>query len=413
LALLLCPALSVAQSLPAPSSRPSETIDEVRKNARVHVGPFYLTPAIRLKELGVDTNVFNDGTGGDPRSDFMFNVSPQADLWMPIARRALFSVAAATDLVWYAEYTTERSIDPQFTARGELYLNRLTFFAGNAYLNTRQRTNYEIDLRSRSVLNDAQAGVAYRVTPKFSVEVAGRRGVLEYDAEDSYQGVSLQESMNRDTRGVSVAAKHKLTPLTTLVARVDRFTEAFPFSPERDSTSLKVMPGVEFKPRALISGSAYVGFRRFTPDDEAALPEYTGVIGQVGLSWTLKGSTTFGVNFSRDVSYSFEPTQPYYVSNSIGAAVRRALGRRFDVIVSGDRHVYDYRELQIGLPVVPEEPAGPRVDTTWVYAGSLGYRLGPANRIGFGVSYWQRESTTAKFRNYEGLRIGSTVTYGF
>jgi len=34
-------------------------------------------------------------------------------------------------------------------------------------------------------------------------------------------------------------------------------------------------------------------------------------------------------------------------------------------------------------------------------------------RIGFGASYWTRDSSLAETRLYEGFRIGTTVTYGF
>ena len=54
-----------------------------------------------------------------------------------------------------------------------------------------------------------------------------------------------------------------------------------------------------------------------------------------------------------------------------------------------------------------------RVDTTWNYAASLGYRLGSGGRIGFGASYWTRTSTTVRLRNYDNLVIGTTATYGF
>jgi hypothetical protein len=53
------------------------------------------------------------------------------------------------------------------------------------------------------------------------------------------------------------------------------------------------------------------------------------------------------------------------------------------------------------------------VDITWNYAGSVGYRLGREGRIGFGVSYWTRESTRSELRDYDNLRIGSTFSYGF
>jgi hypothetical protein len=132
------------------------------------------------------------------------------------------------------------------------------------------------------------------------------------------------------------------------------------------------------------------------------------------LSYTLLGATTFGVSYNRDVNYSFEPLEPYYVSNGVGASIRRALGSRFDVLVSADRYLYDYRALRVATASADTfAPRQPRHDVTWNYGGSVGYRLGRTGRIGFGASYYDRTSTTNVYRNYTGLRIGTTISYGF
>jgi hypothetical protein len=402
---------ALALTLPVAASAQTagaERIDEVRSEAMSHLGPFYLTPKVFLKELGVDSNVFN--SAGDPQSDFTFTVGPTVDVWLPVARRALFQGTAGSDLVWYANYSSERSIDPQFAGRGEIYLRRITLFGGHEYLNSRQRLNYEVDLRARHVENNSTAGVAVKLTPKFSVEVAGRLEETRFDADARFDGVQLQRTLNQTTTGYSVAARHRLTPLTTIVARYEAIDDEFMFAPARDSHSFRVMPGVEFKPRALVSGSAYVGYRRFTPTQTQLLPQFSGIVAQLGLSYTLLGSTTFGVSYSRDLTYSYEEARPFFVNTSVGLSVRRALGRRFDVLTSADRHVYAYEDL-LGVDVTA--PAlDPRVDTTWNYAGSLGYRIGKG-RVGFGVTYWQRDSNARTFRDYDNLRFGTTVTYGF
>jgi hypothetical protein len=331
-------------------------------------------------------------------------------LWVPMARRALFTTTASTDVVWYAQYGSERSIDPQFDFRGEVYLQRITLFAENAFLNTRQRPNFEIDLRSRHLENNALAGVELALTPKFSVEAAGRRFDTTYDADAQFDGTSLQQTLNRTTTGLQVIARHKATVLTTVALRYENLRDRFEFSPARDSRSYRVMPGVEFKPRALISGSAYVGYRKFTPDAATVLPEFSGLVAQLGLSYTMLGATTFGVTYRRDLTYSYEADQPFFIDGTIGASIRRALGPRFDILVSADRHRYEYEDL-LSVAALPANAR--RIDTTWNYTASLGYRVRQNGRIGFGVSYWTRESTTRQFRDYDNLRIGTTATYGF
>jgi hypothetical protein len=411
LAALVVPAAALAQSAGA------EQIDQVRKDASAHFGPVYLTPTVALKEFGIDSNVFN--AAGEAESDFTATLAPAARIWLPVARRVLLETTVGTDLVWYANFNSQRSIDPQVAGRAEIYLGRITLFGEAEYLNSRQRLNYEVDLRARHVQRNSTGGLSVRVTPKFSLEAAARLDDMRFDADQSFDGVSLQRTLNQQTAGYTVAARHRLTPLTTLVMRYERIEDAFAFSPERDSKSFRVMPGAEFKARALVKGSAYVGYREFTPSATGLLPKFSGLVAQLGLSYTLLGSTSFGVSYSRDLTYSYEELQPFFINNSAGVSVRRALGRRFDVLVSTDRHQYAYEDLltQPALAgelaaTVPASPAARRVDTTWNYGGSIGYRIGKG-RVGFGASYWQRDSTQKSFRAYDNLRFGTTVTYGF
>jgi hypothetical protein len=406
--LLLLPAAARAQT-PTPAQTPTNdagNVDQIRKNSRIHVGPLYINPTLLLKEIGVDSNVFN--AAGEQKSDFTTTFTPQADIALTFARRALLKATVGSDLVYYQKYDTERSIDPQVKVRAEAYAHRLTLFAEGAYLNTRQRPNYEIDIRSRHVEQDAQAGAALRLTPKLSIELAARRAEARYDADAVIAGTNLRETLNRSTEGLTGAVRHRLTPLTTLSVQFDRLADTFTFSGVRNSRSFRVMPGVEFKPRALVSGSAFVGYRKFTPDNPLILPQFSGLVADLGLSYTLLGSTTFGVSYHRDLAYSYEVANPFFIDNSVGASIRRALVGRFDTIVSADRHTYDYEQL-LTLPAAALQ----RADTTWVYGANIGYRIRRQARIGFGARYFTRDSTTVSLVRYDGLRLGATFDYGF
>lgn len=395
-----------ARAQPSSTAGATNAIDDIRKNYRIHAGPFYVNPAILLKELGVDSNVFN--AAGEQKSDFTFTITPQAGVAVPFARRGLLTATLGTDVVYYAKYGSERSVDPQAAVRAEAYAHRVTLFAEGSVLNTRQRPNHEIDLRSRRRQNDIAAGVNVRLTPRFSAEVSGGRGRARFDADAFFLGSSLQQTLNRDSRDVGVTARHRLTSLTTIAARYERQLDRFPLSPVRDTHSYRVMPGVEFKPRALINGVAYVGYRSFTPIS-STLPRYAGLVSQVGLFYTLLGSTMFGVTADRDVAFSFEELTPYFVDNSVGMSVRRAVGGRWDVRVNAARHNYAYRNLTLATPLAPV-PA--RTDTTDTFGANIGYRIGRHTRAGFGASYSTRSSNVAAYRDYNVLRIGTTVTYG-
>jgi hypothetical protein len=396
--------VAAAQTPPATGHGPSVAPDP-RSDAKAHLGPIYLTPALAVREFGVDTNVFNDDENS---SDFTFTVAPHADIWIPFARRALVTTSLTTDLVYYQRYASERSFNPDVRVRGDVFLNRVTFFAEPSYLSTRQRPNFEIDARARREERTALAGVGIRMFPRVTIELAGRHQQIDYHADATYNETNLQQTLNRSTRSSSATVRHELTPLTTLVLSASRSTDRFDFSPLRDADSTRVSPGVEFKPSALISGTAHVGVRRFETLSDA-LPDFTGTVASATLNYTLEGATRFTFNAERDTTYSYEALQPYFVVDGYGLTVRRQIVGRTDVIVATQRHTYSYRDL-----VLPGAPLSEidRVDRTITWSATFGYRLGQTTRIGFGAIYRQRHSNIRRFRDYDGFRYTTTVDYG-
>jgi len=350
--------------------------------------------------------VFNQA--GETHADFTTVVAPQAHVAVPFAKRALVKSQLGADFVYYAHYVSERSIDPQAAVRAEVYARRLTFFAEGSYLNTRERLNYEIDLRARHLEKDLSGGVAVRATTRLTLEVAAARGQIRFDGDPYFGGQRLKETLDRDTQIYGVTARHRRNNLTTFGLRYENQTDQFPLSPVRDTDSFRVMPGVELRPRALLNGSAWVGYRRFEPK-AAVLHSQAGLVSQLALSYTLLGATVFGVTYDRDYQFAYEALTPYFVDNSVGVFVRRAIGARADVRGNVARHRYAYQPITTG-PVL----AGlDRVDTTDNYGVNVGYRLNRQTRAGVGLSYWTRDSTLLDFRNYTGLRVGLTMNREF
>ena len=235
----------------------------MRRDASGHVGPLYFTPTAapqgarrrlqrlqcrRRAEVGLHLH-------GGPRA-------PTSGCRSRAARCSRPRVG--TDLVWYANYATERSIDPQFLGRGEVYIRRITLFAEGRI----PQHPPAAELRSRRCARATSrttrtAGVAVRLTPKFSVEVAGRIDETRFDADEEFDGISLQRTLEpqddrlqRRRAPPRDAADDGGRPLRAHRGRV-RATRRV-----RDSDSVRVMPGVEFKPRALINGQR---LRRIPP----------------------------------------------------------------------------------------------------------------------------------------------------
>ena len=74
----------------------AQTPEEVRSDGKIHLGAFYITPRLAVKEFGFDTNVFNSA---DARRDFTFTLSPNAHISVPFGHRAVVRTRVGGDVV--------------------------------------------------------------------------------------------------------------------------------------------------------------------------------------------------------------------------------------------------------------------------------------------------------------------------
>ena len=161
-----------------PAAAQGAPVVDPRKDAKMRFGPFYVTPSVQLREIGLDTNVFD--TPVSPRSDFTATLAPKADVWVPFANRALITTSSAVAFVYYHTYPKARSIDPDVLIRGDVYVRRATFYAEDRYFKTRDRS-LEVDASlARRTENAATGGTTVRFGSRFSADVAGYDRTLQY-----------------------------------------------------------------------------------------------------------------------------------------------------------------------------------------------------------------------------------------
>lgn len=369
--------------------------------ARFRLGPIAVAPRMVLRNMGIDTNVFNDA--GEPQQDFVATVGADVDTWWRVGRARLTGTTRF-DLVHFSRYNSQSTVNGAQQLRAELPLNRLMPYASASVSRTRERPNLEIDVRIPQVASDAAIGTRLRLTGRLVLDIGTAHSTINYAATtDSFS--ALRDALNNRTIRRQTAVRYAVTPLTTIVIGADRQSHRFLYSKERDAESVSVTPAVEFKRFALIAGKASVGYRRFRLISERA-PSFAGVVAGVDLSYTLLGDTRFGARVHRDVGFSYEATQPYYVVTGIATSMERRLIGASDIVGRVSRETLAYRNLT----TVPQTQDSSRLDVIQSYGGGLGYRLGRDRRIGAGVDYVRRRSPITN-RSYEGLRFGISVTY--
>lgn len=369
----------------------------------MQIGPLALKSTLSLNNFGVDSNVFNEADAEHPQSDYTVTFTPITDAWLRMGRTWL-SGSIKVDWVYYTRFASERSANSTYKLGWLVPFNRLTLKAGVSDLNTRERPGYEIDARSRRKELVYEGSAEIRAFFRTYVGVKTQSRKTEFDQNAVFLGTSLAEVLNRTTTARAVTIRHQLTPLTGFSLDVGHDQERFEFSSLRDSNSTRIAGGVTLDPQALLSGSATFGYRQFTPLS-AAVPAFKGGIAALSLSYTAWGTTKLGVQVNRDLQYSFEIEQPYYLQTELTAFAQRHVAGPVDLVARVGTQRLAYRDL-IGAVVEVSN----RTDHLWTYGGGLGYRLGRDTRVEFNVDR-QRRSSEIDAREYNNLRCGFAVKY--
>jgi Putative beta-barrel porin 2 len=371
---------------------------------RVRIGPLSLNPTFGLTNAGVDTNIFNEPDQLAPKRDFTMTVTPATDLWLRFGSTWLTG-NIREDLVYYNKYASERSANSHYTLGWLVPLNRLTVKVGTDYVSTRERPGFEIDARSQRQEFGYSGSVEIRALSKTFFGLQGSHRRVSYDKAAVFLNSNLQFELNRTMTSGGVAVRHQLTPLTSLTFDVGREQDRFEFSPLRDSNSTQISGGVKFDPFALIKGNATFGYRNFEALSPG-LPGYQGSTAAVDLSYVALGSSKLGLIIVRDVQYSYDINQPYYVQTGIAGSIAQQIFGPVDVVGRVGVQRLDYRN-RVGVVVAALE----RADHVHTYGGGIGYHLGRDIRIGFNIDHASRASVVTS-RDFSGLTYGTSVTYG-
>lgn len=388
-----------------PASAQTEPPPAETSRLRLRVGQLTINPTIALTNFGFDQNVFNVPDYLNPQADFTFTVTPAVDLHYRLYRTELIA-RVREDLVWYQTYASERAANNTTTAGWLIPFNRVSFKVNGRYANLRDRPGFEIDARSERTETEFDGGVEVRVTPKTFVGVKADRLRIDFDKAALFLNSNLQFELNRVTTTQGVSLRYKLTPITSVSLLVSRTQDRFEFSALRDSNSIAAAALIQFDPLGILSGSASVGYTSFEPVI-AGLPNYKGPTAAVNVSYRLLGTTRISVGAVRDVAYSYDVNQPYYVQTGFDGSVSRAVRGPFDVVVRAGVQALAYRDRAgVAIQVLN------LVDHVYSYGAGVGYRLGKGSRLGINLDEVRRTSEV-RFREFDGLRFGTSLTYGF
>lgn len=398
---LLAPADAAAQPAVGQGPLTSSLAESEPVSGVLGIGPVKLAPGLTVREIGWDSNVFDEPPEESPKEDWVAAVQPDVSMYSRM-RFVRLSGYAGAELTYYRSYESERSTGHALRGRADFLLSRVRPFVGGGTTETRTRPNGEIDSRADRRVDELSGGIAFDLSPTSLVYGSAVHASEQY--ENAFEdGVDLRTTLNRDGFNYQVGLRTDLTPLLWMQVFGSYQKDEFEFEPTRNSDSRMATAVFRFDPDAVVSGIVNATFRDMKFVDPGLKP-YRGFTGTAALVYPFFEIGRFSVALSRMVEYSFDSLEGYYIEQSAVVSYTHRLFGEVDAQVRGGRasFKYDARET------VPEH-----TDTLDTAAGSVGYNLRNRTRVALNYEVARRRSPTFAQRNYDRRRAYVSWLFAF
>lgn len=401
LSLLAFAHTAAAQSAVGTGPLTSTLADAEPTTGVLSIGPVKVAPGIVVREIGWDSNVFDETKEEGPKEDFVAALTPDVAMFSRL-RFVRVSVYAGAEMTYYQKYESERSFGHLLRGRVDLLLSRVRPFFGAGQNKTRTRPNGEIDTRADRKEQELSGGLAFELGAHSAVYGSAVQMSNRYENALN-DGVDIGETLSRDSMDYSGGLKTDLTPLTSVTVAGSVREDTFLFDPLRNADNRMITATLKFGAEAVVTGAVIVALTDFKAVDPLIEP-YRGLTGSVALAYSLLEVGRLGLIALRRQEYSFDKAEGYYLENSVNLTYNHRLFGAVDAQVHGGHGIFQYG-FRAGVPA--------HTDTLDTVDGGVGYNLRNRTRISLNYEYAHRRSPALAERNYDRKRAFLAWSYAF
>jgi len=367
----------------------------------ITLGSFQVYPSVSLRNVGFDSNIYNAPAG--QREDFTYTVAPYVRTELPLGDARLVGTGGL-GFVFFQKTKEQQSLNGGASGLFEVREGRIRPSLLGGFSRSRERRG-DVDERALSVSTSGRAGVDVGVSGITSLTTWVMREKTDYASGERFLGQDLSDQLDRKTTTVAAGARFDLTPLTSVVAAAALEQVRFTVDRFRDADSWKIAPTVSFAEGAILTGQAFAGMRDFRPLTNA-LPPFRGLIAGGDVRFSVASVTRFELRGNRDLVYSYEELQPYYLDSGGQLTLYQRLVGPVDAIALVGRRVFRYQTLTaITIPG--------RIETMTTWGGGVSFRVDDNDnmRFTFTVDRERRLSTESALREFERIRAFGALEY--
>jgi hypothetical protein len=391
---LMAAALSAVAAVSGAQTVQSEPVGQP-----VLVGSLQLFPSIAIRDVGVDSNIYN--AAGGAREDFTYTVAPRLRAELPIGNARLVGTGGL-GFVFFRTSKDQESLNSAATGVFEVREGRVRPSLQAGFSRGRQRRG-DVDVRALSVSTNGRAGVDVVVSAVTSLTAWVARESTAYASGERFLTQDLSARLDRETTTFAAGARLDLTPLTSVVAAAEREQVRFAVARTRDADSWKLAPTVRFAEGAILTGQAFAGLRDFRPLS-GAMPSFRGLVAGGDVRFSIAGVSRVELKANRDLVYSYDDIQPYFMDSGGQALLSQRLIGPIDAIALAGRRRFRYQTMNgVAAPT--------RVETLTNWGGGIGVRVDENVRFTFTVDRENRVSTASALRQFERTRAFAALEY--
>jgi hypothetical protein len=367
----------------------------------------YVSPAIELRNAGVDTNVFNSPV--DPIPDTSVVLRPALNGLARLGERLQLSGNGYLDLNYYRRRGSERSIDFAGEGRAELRVGPAALLAGGGGGQFKQRFSIDLDQRVKRQEKWGSAGVRLELGRRISGTLGASTRTLTFEPR-LIQGSDIKEALDRETVTAAAELRYALTRKTRAIGSFelieDRFLRQRGLG-SRQVRSFRYLAGFELSERALVSGRILAGVRRFPGSAARGGGDFSAPALSVNASLPFLRQHRLALIADRDILYSAvavrgaeDRLRNAFVFTRYRAEATLALP--LDLV---GRAFASFEEAKYLRPFLQRGAELPRIDHQWSFGGSVLRPFGRSLRLGANLT-WIRRISNLELNSYQGARYG-------
>ncbi|MFX0202992.1 MAG: outer membrane beta-barrel protein [Candidatus Hodarchaeota archaeon] len=384
------------------------------ERTRWQIGPLRIFPALELKDVGYDGNVYYQREDEEPISDFTTTISPEVKVYLLFRNSLILSLTENPEYIYYLEQKRERRWNNTFAADFRLlFLNRFVISGGFSNLDRRWRASSEFDVRANELRKSLEGSLFYETARRttFGFSVFSEKISYE-DIVSPEEEIYLSRDLNREENSVNVEFYYRIYSEASIFIKggYTEYNFEYPESQWRDSYSYQMYSGLRFPLLAKIRGTFSLGYKKHVPLSEEK-KGFSGLIGNTRLEFRL-GRFNFRLKYSRDNQFSYWTESIFFIEDNYGTGVSFYLFKFLRLDGDYSYGIADYPETTTVIYPDGSVEEIKRKDIYTTYSLGFVVRIIENTGIGLKVNFWERDSNYyLKDRNR--VSVGAYVTYEF